>query len=217
MSPRAAWRLETLGFEHVYDDVGGKADWLAHALQREGATANELLAGDVLDDERPTCRLDDDVATLRAALERARHGFCLVMTDQDVVLGRVRPSVLEGAPADATAELLMESGPSTVRADTRARELVERLARRNLRTASGRCSAPASREARGLRIGSRSARTSTNLTSGGPRHTTSGGPRHPDRADRGPNACPGGQVGDSAPRLVPPRLGHSRRGVPPVI
>jgi 3-mercaptopyruvate sulfurtransferase SseA len=30
MSPRAAWRLKTLGFERVYDYVGGKADWLAH-------------------------------------------------------------------------------------------------------------------------------------------------------------------------------------------
>jgi rhodanese-related sulfurtransferase len=36
MSPRAAWRLETLGFERVYHYVGGKADWLAHALPREG-------------------------------------------------------------------------------------------------------------------------------------------------------------------------------------
>jgi hypothetical protein len=27
MSPRAAWRLESIGFQHVYDYVAGKADW----------------------------------------------------------------------------------------------------------------------------------------------------------------------------------------------
>ncbi len=32
MSPRAAARLETLGFSRVYDYVGGKRDWLAAAL-----------------------------------------------------------------------------------------------------------------------------------------------------------------------------------------
>ena len=32
MSPRAAWRLESLGFSHVYDYVAGKIDWLAAGL-----------------------------------------------------------------------------------------------------------------------------------------------------------------------------------------
>jgi hypothetical protein len=32
MSPRAAWRLEGLGFERVYDYVPGKADWFASGL-----------------------------------------------------------------------------------------------------------------------------------------------------------------------------------------
>src|SRR5437763_14949824 len=118
MSPRAACRLETLSFEHVYDYVGGKADWLAHNLPREGDKAGEPRAGDLLDDPRPTCRLDDDLATLKAALEGARHGFCLVVADDDIVLGRVRRSSLEHARPDATAEELMEPGPSTVRADT---------------------------------------------------------------------------------------------------
>jgi hypothetical protein len=134
MSPRAAWRLETLGFEHVYDYVGGKTDWLAHNLPREGDLADEPRAGDLLDDE-PTCQLDSDLATITAELEGARHGFCLVVTDHDVVLGRVRRSAVEQAAAGATAEELMEPGPSTVRADTPARELVDRLASRELKTA----------------------------------------------------------------------------------
>lgn len=36
MSPRAACRLETLGFHHVYDYMPGMADWLARGLPREG-------------------------------------------------------------------------------------------------------------------------------------------------------------------------------------
>jgi len=58
-----------------------------------------------------------------------------VVTDEDVVLGRVRGSSLAGAPTDATAEQLMELGPSTVRADTSAQELVDRLSQRELKTA----------------------------------------------------------------------------------
>ena len=27
MSPRAAWRLDSLGFQQVYDYVAGEADW----------------------------------------------------------------------------------------------------------------------------------------------------------------------------------------------
>ena len=34
MSPRAACRLDTLGFEHVYDYLTGKYDWLARGLPR---------------------------------------------------------------------------------------------------------------------------------------------------------------------------------------
>ena len=44
MSPRAACRLETLGFDpsFVFDYVEGKAGWLAHGLPREGD--NEAVA-----------------------------------------------------------------------------------------------------------------------------------------------------------------------------
>jgi hypothetical protein len=39
MSPRAACRLEQLGFAKVYDYTTGKADWLAHGLETEGEHA----------------------------------------------------------------------------------------------------------------------------------------------------------------------------------
>jgi rhodanese-related sulfurtransferase len=37
MSLRAAWRLEDLGFEKVYDYVPGKADWFANGLPKVGS------------------------------------------------------------------------------------------------------------------------------------------------------------------------------------
>jgi hypothetical protein len=53
MSPRAACRLETLGFPEVHDYVAGKADWLAHGRPTEGAQAavpraHNLLRTDVV-------------------------------------------------------------------------------------------------------------------------------------------------------------------------
>jgi hypothetical protein len=74
MSPRAASRLETLGFEQIYDYVGGKAYWLAHALPREGESASVPYAGELVDPDPPTCRLADRVAAMRAVVDRARYG-----------------------------------------------------------------------------------------------------------------------------------------------
>ena len=48
MSPRAACRLETLGFAEVYDYVAGKADWLGRGLPREGEKAREPRAFDLV-------------------------------------------------------------------------------------------------------------------------------------------------------------------------
>ena len=48
MSPRAAWRLESLGFSKVYDYVEGKADWAVAGLPREGDKAGFNRAIDVV-------------------------------------------------------------------------------------------------------------------------------------------------------------------------
>ena len=135
MSPRAAWQLEALGFEQVHDYVGGKADWLAHGLPREGERAKMPYVGDLVDTDPPTCALGDSVEAARAALERSRYGFCLVVNDHRIVLGRVRRRAIRDAEATATAESVMEPGPSTVRFNTPAHDLVERLARSELKTA----------------------------------------------------------------------------------
>jgi 3-mercaptopyruvate sulfurtransferase SseA len=80
MSPRAAWRLETLGFEHVADYVAGKADWLAHGLPREGTNAAVPTAGDLADSDPPTCEPHDDLTAAAASVARSPYGFCLART-----------------------------------------------------------------------------------------------------------------------------------------
>jgi CBS domain-containing protein len=134
MSPRAAWRLEALGFEQVYDYVAGKADWVANGLPREGKTAGDLYAGDLIDPDPPVCGLADTVAEVQAIIDRADYGFCLAVNDRRIVLGRVRASSLRDANESATAESVMEAGPGTVRANVPAEELLERLVKRDLKS-----------------------------------------------------------------------------------
>jgi hypothetical protein len=125
MSPRAACRLHTLGFEHVHDYVPGKADWLAHnlplELRPELVTAGQLARTDIV-----TCRLTDTIGDVAARIADSAYGFALVTTKTGVLLGRLRASALNITP-DTPTEQAMENGPSTVRPDTPADELVRRL------------------------------------------------------------------------------------------
>jgi CBS domain-containing protein len=135
MSPRAACRLATLGFADVYDYVPGKADWRAHGLPVEGEHANLATAGSLARDDVVTCGLDQPVGEVRERVERSPYGFALVTTEGAILLGRLRASTMKDVNAEAIAEEVMEPGPSTVRADTPARELSERLAEQKLTSA----------------------------------------------------------------------------------
>jgi CBS-domain-containing membrane protein len=134
MSPRAACRLDTLGFEHVYDYLTGKADWVARGLPREGDKAAEPRAIDFVRRDVITCGLQDHIGAVRERVDSSPFGCAFVVGDDGVLLGRLRKAALEG-DADATAEIVMETGPSTVRADTEPARLRERLERGNLTTA----------------------------------------------------------------------------------
>ena len=134
MSPRAACRLETLGFEEVYDYVEGKADWVARGLPTEGDREGERRIGQLARRDVATCALDERVGDVRSRVEASPYGFALVLAGDDIVLGRLRRAALEGDP-DVRAEAAMEPGPSTVRFDLSPAELAERLDRRDLRTA----------------------------------------------------------------------------------
>jgi rhodanese-related sulfurtransferase len=125
MSPRAASWLARLGFD-AYDYALGKVDWMAHGLPLEGSTETAPTALSFLRDDVATCELGERAEEIRRRIDASPYGFALVLAGR-VVLGRVRGSRLDGAPADASAQALMEFGPSTTRPHTDAKELADRL------------------------------------------------------------------------------------------
>ena len=110
MSPRAAARLETLGFDKVYDYVSGKSDWIAAGLP----------AGDIV--SHVGQRLGD--VARRARAEGADE--VIVVDDRHVVLGRIQGAALDGDPR-ALIEDVMRSGPATIRPDTPLETVVATL------------------------------------------------------------------------------------------
>ena len=128
MSPRAAWRLETLGFGDVADYTLGKNDWLSYNLPREGWG---LVAGDVLREDVPTCTLAERVGEARARL--GAFDRCVVVNDRGVVLGLARRQELAGDPS-VPVERVMRPGPTTVRASEPLEGITERMLRRDVAT-----------------------------------------------------------------------------------
>ena len=66
MSPRAASRLERLGFEPVYDYVSGKVDWMAAGLPTVRAHPSPRRAIDAIDTP-VTCAPDTPLGDLPEA------------------------------------------------------------------------------------------------------------------------------------------------------
>ncbi len=130
MSPRAACRLERLGFDPVYDYTAGKADWRAAGLPTEGAPQPARVL-DVADRAPVTCTPTEPVAMVVERLTRAGRADCPVVDPSGVVCGRLRLDRLdpgESRPVD----VLMEPGPTTVRADAALDETLARMAKRHV-------------------------------------------------------------------------------------
>ena|ERR671922_1023392 len=131
MSPRAASRLESIGFEQVYDYVAGKADWGSAGLPLEGQNGSDTRASAHVREDVPTCRLDDRLHDVCEQLDESGWDTCFVVDDQRVVLGRIGRRAIRGR-ADVSAEQGMTSGPSTIRPSARLHDVVERMRRQNL-------------------------------------------------------------------------------------
>lgn len=121
MSPRAAWRLERLGFGPVYDYSAGKVDWIAAGWPTERAPGGERRALEVADRHPPTC-----APTVRAGDLPHAGPRVIVVNELDVVLGRIDLAAAAAHP-DATADDIMEPGPTTVRAHEPVELLLARM------------------------------------------------------------------------------------------
>jgi CBS domain-containing protein len=134
MSPRAAWRLESLGFSRVYDYVAGKQDWLAAGLPREGRIAAQPRAADVARSDVPTCGLDEPIGKVRERVRGAGWDECVVVNERRVVLGILRAEQLHEAGDDDPAEDVMKPGPSTFRPHVHIEEMARFMDRHELDT-----------------------------------------------------------------------------------
>jgi len=131
MSPRAAWRLETLGFSEVYDYTAGEADWFAFGLPMEGANAALPHVGDVARQDIPRCTLGERIGDVQQRVQVARWDRSVVVNEHEIVLGLLRERELAGDP-DGTVEAVMRSGPATYRPDMVVSAAVEQLTKRKV-------------------------------------------------------------------------------------
>ena len=133
MSPRAAARLESLGFTKVFDYVAGKADWGSAGLPLEGDDPSERRAGAHARTDAPICRPDERLPDVRKRIEEMGWVTCFVVDDHGVVLGRLGRASLNRED-DVTAEEAMTPGPSTIRPSARLEPIVERMRDHDLST-----------------------------------------------------------------------------------
>ena len=126
MSPRAAARLETLGFDKVYDYVSGKSDWIAAGLPTVGQSAGSPDAGGTLRAGDIVGHVGERLGDVARRARAEGKDEVIVVDDRHVVLGRIRGAALDGDP-DALIEDVMRPGPATIRPDTPLETVVETL------------------------------------------------------------------------------------------
>src|SRR6267378_5477981 len=131
MSPRAAWRLESLGFGDVYDYVAGKVDWMAAGLPTEGTNAQHPRAGDVARKDVPTARLDERLGDVRERVRAVGWDAAVVINSERVVLGLLRSKELEKDP-NLRIEQAMRPGPSTFRPHLSIKEMAQNMTQHKL-------------------------------------------------------------------------------------
>ena len=131
MSPRAAWRLESLGFGQVYEYKVGKLDWLAGGLPTEGTNAQKPRAGTLARKDVPTCQLEERLIEVRRRAQAAGWDAAIVVNSQRVVLGLLRAKELAGDGGQLISSV-MRPAPSTFRPYVLAEEMAQTMVDRKL-------------------------------------------------------------------------------------
>ena len=128
MSPRAAWRLEQLGFQAVYEYVAGKADWIAAGLPTEGPGSATPRPGGIARRRVATCSVRDSVGEARRRVSSSDWTRVVVVNHERVVLGLLDEERLSHPDANqTTVETVMRVGPTTVRAHDDLKGLIQRM------------------------------------------------------------------------------------------
>jgi len=124
MAPRAAARLEPLGFSDVSQYVGGKLDWMASGLPTEGENASRPRAGTVARKDVPVCSLTDRLGDVSDRARASEWDAAVVVDRERVVLGLLRAAELAKDP-DLLIEQAMRPGPSTFRPYVPIKEIAD--------------------------------------------------------------------------------------------
>jgi len=129
MSPRAACRLDALGFEEVHDYTAGIADWKAAGLPLEGSITDVQQVAHATRPDVPTARPDEMLGAVWQRTTDAGWDEAIVVDCDRVVIGRLRGRTWNHDP-DVRVVDAMEPGPTTVRPDGALALLVERMEER---------------------------------------------------------------------------------------
>jgi predicted transcriptional regulator len=131
MAPRAAARLESLGFTEVFEYTAGKLDWLAAGLLTEGENSMRPRAGDASRKDVVVCGLKDRLDDVRDRAKGAGWNMAVVIDEKRVVLGLLRSKQLETDPA-LQVEQAMRPGPSTFRTYVPIKEMADYVVEHDL-------------------------------------------------------------------------------------
>jgi len=115
LSARAAWRLESMGFQEVYRYTPGKADWLAAGWETEGTQAKKVRIRQMIHKDVPTCALRERLEDVKSR-RRPNYDLCVVVNDRNIVLGVIQGEAWDANPLSRVSEV-MQPGPRTIRPD----------------------------------------------------------------------------------------------------
>ena len=128
LSARMARRLDELGFDPVYDLIGGRAGWTALGLPTEGVVGDRRRISHYVD-VVPALSPDDTIADLQA-LGESRFPVPVVGED-NVLFGTLYPTAFD-LPQSTAIRDVMVPAPGTIRPELRIEEVAERLAKDGL-------------------------------------------------------------------------------------
>jgi len=124
LSARAAWRLESMGFQEVYRYTPGKEDWVAAGYETEGTNSNKPKLKQYLKTNVQTCLLRDRMQDIQN--RRGSHDICVVLNDRNIVMGIIQGEAWNANPLSRASEAMIP-GPRTFRPDGDPKEILKEL------------------------------------------------------------------------------------------
>jgi len=131
MAPRAAARLESLGFDGVHEYKAGKLDWLAAGLPTDGENSKCPRAGEASRKDAVVCGLKDRLGEVRDRARQSGLQVAVAVDSEGIVLGLLRSKELDMDP-NLAIEQAMRPGPSTFRPYVSMKEMADHMVEHSL-------------------------------------------------------------------------------------